>query len=155
LLVVGAEDPALQAALAQRGYDLTAVDTIEEASGPPADILLFHFSLHSMAPLDRALERARGLLRDGGTFVAEEVAFDRVNVHTARWLYDREAVLVAAGIVQPPAAECATERRPLARWRLEHVADPPLASGHDLLAAVRGRFEIASVEEAPYLYRYL
>ena len=81
--------------------------------------------------------------------MAEQVAFDRVNVHTARWLYDLESVLVAAEAIAPPDPRHAEERRPLARWRLEHVADPPLSSGHDLLAAARERLEMTLVEEAP------
>ena len=81
--------------------------------------------------------------------MAEQVAFDRVNVHTARWLYDLESVLVAAEAIAPPDPRHAEERRPLARWRLEHVADPPFSSGHDLLAAARERLEMTLVEEAP------
>jgi thioredoxin reductase len=46
------------------------------------------------------------------------------------------------------------EGNPLGRWRREHAHEPPLATGHALLAAARERFELSPVEEAPYLYRY-
>ncbi len=175
VLEVGAGGGAISRALARRGYEVTALDEGSEASARadgspvawvaadfhhyepdrPFDAVLFTRSLHHMPPLDRALIRARGALTPGGVLLAEEFAFDRVNVHTARWLYDLESVLVAAGLVTPPAPEHAAERRPLARWRQEHISDPPLASGHDMLAAARERFELGTVEEAPYLYRYL
>ncbi len=175
VLEVGAGGGAISRALARRGYEVTALDEAPDASAQadgspvawvsadfhhyepdrPFDAVLFTRSLHHMPPLDRALDRARGALAPGGVLIAEEFAFDRVNVHTARWLYDLESVLVAAELVTPPAPEHAAERRPLARWRQEHTTDPPLASGHDMLAAARERFELGTVEEAPYLYRYL
>jgi SAM-dependent methyltransferase len=173
VLEVGAGDGVIAAALADRGYAVTALDLPDGA--PPArgnverveadflhyeptrqyDAVLFSRSLHHMQPIERALDRAREALAPEGLLIAEEFAFDRVNVHTARWLYDLESVLVAAGIVAPPPPEHDAEKRPLARWRLEHQHDPPLASGHDMLAAARERFELKAVEEAPYLYRYL
>jgi SAM-dependent methyltransferase len=178
VLEVGAGDGAIARALARRGYRVTALDEAREtheasaqADGSPVawvaadfhhyepdrpfDAVLFTRSLHHMPPLDRALDRAREALAPRGILVAEEFAFDRVNVHTARWLYDLESILIAAGLVAPPPPEHAAERRPLARWRLEHTTDPPLASGHDMLASARERFELVAVEETPYLYRYL
>jgi SAM-dependent methyltransferase len=172
VLEVGAGDGAIALALSERGYKMTALDT-DGAQEPATDIewieadflhyepphsydaVLFTRSLHHMQPIERALDRAREALAPDGVLIAEEFAFDRVNVHTARWLYDLESVLVAAGIVAPAPPESQEERRPLARWRLEHQHDPPLASGHDMLAAARERFELKPVEEAPYLYRYL
>jgi len=172
VLEVGAGDGAIAHALSERGYQMTALDT-DGAQEPatsiewieadflhyepphPYDAVLFTRSLHHMQPIERALDRARGALAPGGVLIAEEFAFDRVNVHTARWLYDLESVLVAAGILTSAPLEYQEERRPLARWRMEHQHDPPLASGHDMLAAARERFELKPVEEAPYLYRYL
>ena len=172
VLEVGAGDGAVAGALADRGYAVTALDLpggepaahsdvqwieadfLHYQTERPFDAVLFTRSLHHMQPIERALDRAREALAPEGILIAEEFAFDRVNVHTARWLYDLESVLVAAGIVAPAPPEHQAERRPLARWRLEHQHDPPLASGHDMLAAARERFDLKAVE-APYLYRYL
>lgn len=175
LLLVGGEEPDLAAALAARGHAVTAVDDGIEPSGAeggdrvlwvstdflyhdapePYDAVAFAWSLHRAAPVGRALEKARSLLVPEGLLLAEELAYDRVNVHTARWLYDVEAVLVAAGALRAPDPRFAAETRPLLRWRQEHGAEPPLVTGHDLLAAAREGFALAAVEEAPYLYRYL
>ncbi|MGE5175235.1 MAG: class I SAM-dependent methyltransferase [Hyphomicrobiales bacterium] len=175
VLVAGAEDPEVAAALAARGHDVTVVDeTIEPCEAPgadrvrwvtsaflyhddpePYDVAVFAWTLHRLAPVGRALDKARSLLAPDGLLLAEDVAFDRVNVHTARWLYDLESVLVAAGALRPPDPRDAAEGRPLLRWRQEHAAEPPLVTGHDLLAAARERFALEAVEEAPYLFRYL
>lgn len=177
LLEVGCGDGAVAVVLAARGYTVTALDEslalgVAAASAPviwiesnflfyegPAggarfDSVVFTRSLHHVAPLDRALDRAAALLRPGGRLVAEEFAFDRVTLPTARWWYDLESILVAAGLLTPPDPALAAIRNPLGRWKQEHAHDPPLPTGHDMLAAVRERFESGPAEEAPYLYRY-
>lgn len=158
LLAVGAADDETVVALAGRGHAVTPVDEEDfpyAAPEGPFDAVIFVHCLHRMQPVGRALDRASQALSPGGVVAADQVAYDRVNVHTARWFYDLEAVLVAAEVIAPPDPRHASERRPLARWRLEHAAEPPLASGHDLLAAARERIDLVSVEEAPCLYRGL
>jgi SAM-dependent methyltransferase len=172
VLEVGAGDGAVSLALEARGYSVAALDESFDAPGGDRervrwiendflafdgarafDAVLFTRSLHHMVPLDRALDRALDALRPGGLLVAEEFAYDRVNLPTARWFYDLESVLAATGILAPGEGTGA-EGNPLGRWRREHAHEPPLATGHAILAAARERFELAPVEEAPYLYRY-
>ena len=172
VLEAGAGDGALALALAASGYDVTALD--ESGDRPrvagaerirwieadflyydekePYDAVLFTRSLHHMTPIEGALDRASALLKPSGILIAEEFAYDRVTLPTARWYYDLESVLEAAGLL-PPAGEEPMEGNPLGRWRKEHAHDPPLHTGHAMLAAARERFELDSVEEAPYFYR--
>lgn len=172
LLEAGAGRGEVAIALAARGYEVTALDEaagrpdapgaervrwieadfLHHQEAEPYDALLFTRSLHHMAPVDGALARAAALLRPAGLLVAEEFAFDRVNLPTARWYYDLESVLLAAGMLAP-SEEDPEEGNPLGRWRKEHAHDPPLQTGHAMLAAARERFEIGAADEAPYLYR--
>ena len=180
VLEVGCGNGDVSIALAVRGYDVTGLDAAlaESATSNPAasvapdsrirwveadflfyeeeasyDAVLFTRSLHHMAPVGKALTRAAALLRPGGRFLAEEFAFDRVNIQTARWYYDLEAVLASAGLVPSPDPALREVRNPLGRWRQEHASDPPLQSGHAMLSAARDRFDLGPAEEAPYLYR--
>lgn len=172
VLEVGAGDGEVSIALAGEGYEVTALDESFDRRDREAsnvrwiesdflahhgsgeyDALLFTRSLHHIVPLDRALDRALEALRPGGLLVAEEFAYDRVNLPTARWFYDLESILVAAGLLAPADAS-EEEGNPLGRWRRDHVHDPPLATGHALFASARERFELSPAEEAPYLYRY-
>ena len=172
VLEAGSGDGALALALAAHGYEVTALDESGDRPGgagaerirwveadflyyeerEPYDAVLFTRSLHHMTPLEGALDRASALLKPAGILIAEEFAYDRVNLPTARWYYDLDSVLAAAGLV-PTADEESEEGNPLGRWRKEHAHDPPLHTGHAMLAAARERLELDSVEEAPYLYR--
>jgi SAM-dependent methyltransferase len=183
LLEVGCGDGAVSRALAAAGYEVTGLDeSIARPDGEAAapaqdgagevhwveadflyyeaddryDVVLFTRSLHHIAPVEAALGRAHAALSPGGLVVAEEFAFDRVNIQTARWLYDLESILIATGLLAEENPEAAdAEGNPLGRWRREHAGDPPLPTGHAILATAREHFELTAVEEAPYLYRYL
>lgn len=173
ILEVGAGDGSIAIELARAGYDVTGID---DSSGKPAaagaervrwieaDFLhyeeeqpfgavIFTRSLHHMASAEAAIARASDRLNSSGILIGEDFAYDRVNLPTARWYYDLEAVLVETGILAPSGSE-GTEGNPLGRWRKGHAHDPALLTGHAMLAAARERFELTAADEAPYLYRY-
>lgn len=174
ILEVGAGDGDVAVALAKQGYDVAAIDPVLErpdaadaarvrwidadfmyhAENGRYDVVLFTRSLHHLESLETALERAASALEPGGIVLAEEFAFDRVNLPTARWFYDLQSVLGAAGLLEAVGAGD-EEGNPLGRWRREHTQHGSLHSGHAMLSAARERFELTLVEEAPYLYRYV
>lgn len=167
------EGDVLRALMAQ-GYEMVGIDVDEEAvagasrdggralradllsfDDEPFDAVFFGRSLHHMSPLGAALERTRALLTPGGLLIAEEFALESVDFDTARRLYELDSILESAGMVgHGPHAHPEVDD-PLERWRLEHVHDPPLATGEEMLAAIGAWLEIASVERVPYLYRHL
>src|SRR5262249_10657211 len=89
-------------------------DFLHYESVDPYDVLIFTRSLHHMA-LERALDRVSDLIRPEGRLVAEEFAYDRVNLPTARWYYDLESILVASGVLSP-RDDGGEEGNPLGRW---------------------------------------
>ena len=135
----------------------------------PFDVVYFGRSLHHIFPLSAALERAQELLAPGGLLVAEEFAIESVDAATARWLYDLDSVLQAAELLgndehahhaahDEPSNSTgprgpADMHDPLERWRIEHLHDPPLTPGEDMVAAIAASFEVRLVERVPYLYR--
>ncbi|MBI4081498.1 MAG: class I SAM-dependent methyltransferase [Candidatus Lambdaproteobacteria bacterium] len=142
ILDVGCGSGGLAAALGAAGHVVTPIDASEEAvaearangidarqadlldfTGGPFDVVLFSFSLHHIAPLGEALEKARALLAPGGRVMLEEFAIERVDAATAAWFFGTQDVLVAAGLLGDAEPSGVLEgnqperKEPLARWR--------------------------------------
>lgn len=121
----------------------------------PFDALVFSASLHHLSPLERALESAHRLLRPGGLLVASDFDLDAPDEATARWYYDLEGLLVAAGLY-PEDRVCGSEEDdPLSRWHEDHVDDPPFHRGAAMKEAIARKFSLLGEQRGPYLYRYV
>lgn len=146
VLEVGCGRGALAAALAKLGYDVTGVDRspdaaaaarergvrvieadVHEVSGA-YDVVLFTRSLHHAEDLDGILAHAASLAPNG-QLVIEEFGWERVDQAAADFLYDNQALLVAAGVLdhEPPAEDL------LATWVTGHEH---LHRGDAMLAAL-------------------
>ena len=118
VLEVGCGRGALAAMLAGEGREVTAVDLalpVERPSpavrwiegdfvtlsdvdfGGAFDAVVFTASLHHIAALDDALTRAESLLRPGGRLVLDEFDLAAPDAACARWYYDVQELLAAAG----------------------------------------------------------
>ena len=106
VLEVGCGRGALAARLQARGLEVTALDVSPEAVAAaralgvhavagdflefvaePFDAVLFSRSLHHIASLPRAVDRAHALLGPGGLVIAEEFAVERMDRQTARYSF--------------------------------------------------------------------
>ncbi len=175
LLEVGCGTGDLAGRLAAAGARLTAIDSSEKAvcnarsrgvpalhadiltfESSPFDVVLFTRSLHHIASLPGALDRATALLKPNGLLVLEEFALEAIDHSTARRNYDLQAILQCAGLMpqteddgdQSPATD------PLAHWVREHDHDPPLHHGQAMIDEIERRFAVRAIERVPYLYRY-
>lgn len=188
VLDVGCGCGELLQALGAEGYAVLGIDTNTESiakaesrggravqadflsfEDDPFDVVFFGRSLHHIFPLSAALERVRELLAPGGLLVAEEFAIESVDAATARWLYDLDSVLQAAGMLGIDEHACHTggQQRPnnhsgpghenmhdpMERWSIEHAHDPPLTTGEVMVARITAAFEVRLAERVPYLYR--
>jgi SAM-dependent methyltransferase len=145
---LSAEDVQLARAEGMEVYEADFLQFTED----PFDAVLFTRSLHHIAGLSEAVARARDLLKPGGLLLVEDFAVERADRRTAAWFYHVQAVLVAAeALLHDPHPGPAD---PLVRWERDHLHDPPLHTGEELVAAVEDRFNILLVERPCYLYRY-
>jgi SAM-dependent methyltransferase len=172
LLDVGCGNGLLARRLALGGFAVTAVDVslkrAERSAGirfleadflaldeGPFDALVFSASLHHLYPLEAAVERAARLLRPGGCLLAADFDVDAPDEATARWYYDMEGLLLAAGLYRPHQVGGSETDAPLVRWHAEHQESPPLHRGQHMREALARRFVRLGTSTGPYLYRSL
>lgn len=174
LLEVGCGQGALAAALAARGVQVRAIDSLPEAvaearargvdaaradvldyEDDPFDIVLFSRSLHHIHSPSQATEKAYHLLKVGGFLLVEDFSPDRVDSRTAAWRYEVELLLHAAGLLGDYTPSYDFSIDPLARWQEEHFGEHAVATSDEMNRAVIQQFQTALREDAPYLYRYL
>jgi SAM-dependent methyltransferase len=120
----------------------------------PFDAIVFTASLHHIAPLDAAIDRAYRLLVPGGMLVADDFDLDAPSAATLRWYYDVQELLAAADVfpreqLDPPGSDV------LQRWRAAHSHEPPLHTGLQMRRATAERFDLRDVHGCAYLYRYI
>lgn len=176
ILEVGCGRGDVARALAAAGHDVTALDL--ELADPrptpnvtyvasdflaydaaPFDAIAFTASLHHIAPLDRALDRAAALLAPGGALVIDDFDLEAPDADTLHWYYELQDLLVAAGLypedrVDPLPPDPADL---LARWRAAHEHDhgPPLHTGTEIRRGVAERFAVRDLRTGEYLHRYI
>jgi SAM-dependent methyltransferase len=154
---------AVEAAKA-RGVDAARVDFFD-VRGERFDALLFTRSFHHLSPLSAAIAHSRELVAPGGTLVLDEFAHDAIDLASAAWFYDVQALLEEAGALAPGQRrrrhhdhhheEQTPPKTPLERWQRRHTHEPPLHGAKAMVDALSAEFEVQSVERLPYLYRYL
>jgi SAM-dependent methyltransferase len=178
VLEVGCGRGALATMLASEGREVTAVDLVLPAERPSPtvrwiegdfvtlsgadlgdafDAVAFTTSLHHIAALDDALARVESLLRPGGCLVLDEFDVAAPDAAGARWYYDVQELLAAAGAYPADRIDDGADAEPRARWLAahEHHGEPSLHPGASMIAAVDARFRGIHIERGPYLYRYI
>lgn len=158
VLEVGCGEGELARALARAGHSVTAIDPqapegpifrrarIEEFSDPARfDHIVAILSLHHVEDLGRALDKMANLLRDGGTLVMVEFAWDRIDEATARWAL--ESLPPASSEGHSWLERCCRGERGTAEW-----AEQGFHGSRRMREELGRRFDERHFEWAPYLY---
>ena len=158
VLEVGCGEGELARALARAGHSVTAIDPqtpegpifrrarIEEFSDPTwFDHIVAILSLHHVEDLGRALDKMANLLRDGGTLMVVEFAWDRIDEATARWALERLPGASSEG--HSWLERCCRGERGATEW-----AERGFHGSGRMRDELRRRFAERHFEWAPYLY---
>jgi SAM-dependent methyltransferase len=160
VLEVGCGSGRLALALAERGFDVAAIDPrapageifrqvpLEDFSDERGfDAVVASVSLHHIHDLSGALDRIASFLPPAGPLVVEEWASERLTGATARWYYDQRRTLARSGHTDSEAPD------DFVTWERQTAADlSDLHSSTSILAELEARFVERVLERRPYLY---
>jgi ubiquinone/menaquinone biosynthesis C-methylase UbiE len=160
VLEVGCGKGNLALALAERGFDVTAIDPnapddpifrrvrLEDFSDEHGfDAVVASMSLHHIHDLDGALDTIASFLPPAGPLVVDEWAPERLAGRTAHWYFEQRRALAQAGRTESdvPDAFDAWERQTAAS-----LAD--LHSSSTIRSELEPRFAERLFEWRPFLY---
>ena len=162
VLEIGCGGGELALALAERGFEITAIDpqapegaifrrvALEDFSTDRGfDAVIASLSLHHVHDLGRAIDKIASFLPAGGPLVLEEWASERFDGATARWYYEQSRALASVG--------CAESEVPddFEAWQRQHTNRPTdLHSVPTMVAELKTRFVERLCEWRPYLYSW-
>ena len=160
VLEVGCGRGDLARALAERGFEVTAIDPnapdgaifrqvrLEDFSDERGfDAVVASFSLHHIDDLSGALDRIASLLPPAGPLVVDEWAPERLAGRTARWYFGQRRALADAGRTDSDVPDA------FDAWERQTAADlAGLHTSSTIRSELEPRFAERMFEWRPFLY---
>ncbi|MGH3065420.1 MAG: class I SAM-dependent methyltransferase [Gaiellaceae bacterium] len=162
VLEIGCGQGELAFALAESGFEVTAIDpqapdgalfrrvALEDFSAEHGfDAVVASLSLHHIHDLGLALDKIASFLPASGPLVLEEWASERFDGATARWYYEQRRALASVGRAKSKVPDDFDAWRRESTTRLDGLHPTPT-----MLAELETRFAERFVERRPYLYSW-
>ncbi len=176
VLEIGCGDGVVASALMNRGYGVIGLDESEkavaraQARGVTAvratwpefecntvDTVAFTRSLHHIAPISGAIQKARQLLTKKGVLLVEDFSVYEADETTINWLLETLRAPAGRRLIQPVRGAFVTDLLEAddaaVVWRQSH--DHDLHTIAAMTRAIAEEFIVQETYAVPYLYRYL
>jgi ubiquinone/menaquinone biosynthesis C-methylase UbiE len=122
------------------------------------DCVIFNRSLHHLPALQHTMEKVQRLLKQGGTIICQDYAFDRFDERTACWLYQMQRLLFLSGRYATDPSTLPDESSSIEALRtawLTRASEHRLNRFEEMMSALHGMFHEHLFSWVPYLFVYI
>ncbi|HEU5229330.1 MAG TPA: class I SAM-dependent methyltransferase [Ktedonobacteraceae bacterium] len=126
-----------------------------EAGG--VDVIVVNRALHHLHQLQPTLTRVQRLLAEGGRFICQDYAYDRLSEQTASWMYAMQRLLFLSGLSEADPATAADEASAIQQLRTAWFqrSEHRLNRFEEMMQACRATFHEQFFSWVPYLFVYI
>jgi 2-polyprenyl-3-methyl-5-hydroxy-6-metoxy-1,4-benzoquinol methylase len=128
-----------------------------QASEGSFDVVIINRTLHHIHPLQTVIAKVRDLLRQGGAFICQDYAYDRLNEQTVSWMYAMLRLLFLGDCSDEDPAITSDDARSIEMLRTAWFqrADQRLNRYEEMLQVLQATFHQQFFSWFPYLFVYI
>jgi ubiquinone/menaquinone biosynthesis C-methylase UbiE len=122
------------------------------------DCVIFNRALHHLAALQQTMAQVQRLLKQGGSIICQDYAFDRFDERTAGFLYQMQRLLFLSGRYDADPSTLPDESSSIEALRttwLTRASEHRLNRFEEMMSALHGTFHERLFAWVPYLFVYI